>query len=45
MLQLDFPVSVSHGLATREHLKQLDLFGIAVEILAFDLLLMVLRHR
>lgn len=34
----DFPVPVAHGLAATEHLEPLDLLGIAVEVLAFDLL-------
>ena len=34
----DFPVPVAHGLAATEHLESLDLLGIAVKVLAFDLL-------
>jgi hypothetical protein len=34
----DFPVPVADGFAATEHLEPLDLLGIAVEVLAFDLL-------
>jgi hypothetical protein len=34
----DFPVPVAHGLAAGEHLEPLDLFGIAVKVLALDFL-------
>jgi hypothetical protein len=34
----DFPIPVAHGLAATKHLESLDLLGIAVEVLAFDIL-------